>query len=247
MAQTARIHDEDIKNDVAAHITQDARIDSRSIIVEVKDGKVTLSGFVSLYFDSQQAQRIALHTKGVTSVENRLRIKFPGILTEPSDQEVSDRVKSVLVWDPHIDASRIHVEAAGGRVTLTGTVNTYKEKMKAEEITSNITGVFGLENDLKVMPRESPIDDDICRDIVTRLKKNTPLDLRFLHITVDRGTATITGEVLDFYYYRYLEDTVSNTKGVVAVDNQVYIRRPFDALASDQLVMSRKESTGETG
>jgi hypothetical protein len=62
--------DSDIKRDVEAELRWDPDIDATDIGVAVKDGVVTLTGFVRSYSQKYQAEREVKKVKGVRGVAN---------------------------------------------------------------------------------------------------------------------------------------------------------------------------------
>lgn len=60
-----------VKNNLAA----DGAVNSFIIGVRTNGGKVTLTGTVDSYVAYEQAERIAIRTDGVQSIENRIQVK----------------------------------------------------------------------------------------------------------------------------------------------------------------------------
>jgi osmotically-inducible protein OsmY len=50
-----------------------------------------------------------------------------------SDREIHDAIHHELVWSPFVDAEQVDIDVQDGRVTLTGTVETWREYHAAEE------------------------------------------------------------------------------------------------------------------
>src|SRR5436305_1704697 len=81
-------------------------------------------------------------------------------------------VKESLGWDPELDESRVVVNARDGHVTLSGSVATYSEKVRATDDAWTVAGVKALDNELLVGVMGAVRDDlDLaaaCRDAVDR-------------------------------------------------------------------------------
>jgi osmotically-inducible protein OsmY len=69
--------DSDIKRDVESELRWDPDIDSTDIAVAVKDGVVTLAGFVRSYSQRQQAEDDAKRVVGVAGVANDIEVRLP--------------------------------------------------------------------------------------------------------------------------------------------------------------------------
>ncbi len=66
------------------------------------------------------------------------------------DQEVQQDVLAELRWDLGVAASEIGVAVKDGVVTLTGHVDTFLKKWRAEEATLRVNGVAAVANDIEV-------------------------------------------------------------------------------------------------
>lgn len=74
-----------------------------------------------------------------------------------SDARILDDLHDRLTEDPRLDAGGIAVQAAGGDVTLTGTVAERDARWIAEDIAWSVSGVAHVRNDLRVR-RPDPDD-----------------------------------------------------------------------------------------
>jgi len=136
-----------------------------------------------------------------------------------------------LRFDPRVDASKIGVMTTpSGVVTLTGTVNTYMEKLAAEEAAKRVHGVRAVANDIEVFisggDRRS--DMDIAEAALIALKaRATPLD--DIKVTVKGGWVTLEGEVEYYFQKQEAEQAISPLAGVKGVTNNIRVRpRPAD-------------------
>ncbi|HEX7182284.1 MAG TPA: BON domain-containing protein, partial [Thermoanaerobaculia bacterium] len=71
-----------------------------------------------------------------------------------SNERIKEEACEILTRHGHIDASGVTVEVNNGEVTLTGTVNSRREKRLAEEVLENLSGVKDVHNQLRVSGRE---------------------------------------------------------------------------------------------
>jgi osmotically-inducible protein OsmY len=222
MAQTERRRSEDIRADVSSQLFWDNRIDESNINVDVVDGRVILTGTVPTYSDRWQAENDAYSITGVRYVDNRLRVS-PTTFPAPSDTEIATNIRKALEWNPTIDSSRIYVSVSDGIVTLSGAVDSYWQKTRAGYLASNVGGVVDVVNLLRVEPVGAETDDDIRRDVLTTLARNTFIDAGRIDVRVEGGAVTLTGTVDDFFSYRTAEDVAKFTSGVVDVHNDLVI------------------------
>ena len=66
------------------------------------------------------------------------------------DATITTRVKTALLNDPVIDATKITVETSGGVVTLNGAVKSKEEETKAVDLTRRVAGVRDVKSALKI-------------------------------------------------------------------------------------------------
>ena len=66
------------------------------------------------------------------------------------DRELQHDVIEELQWEPGLESSRIGVAADHGVVSLTGHVDSYPARVKAERAARRIAGVEAVANDIEV-------------------------------------------------------------------------------------------------
>ena len=71
--------DADIKRDVEQELKWDPDIDATDIGVAVKNGVVTLAGYVRSYGHKYQAERDVKRVSGVVAVANDLEVRLPNL------------------------------------------------------------------------------------------------------------------------------------------------------------------------
>jgi osmotically-inducible protein OsmY len=76
-----------------------------------------------------------------------------------SPEDVQQEITRALHRRADVDARGIEVFVTGNRVRLAGTVNSWGERLAAEEAASHAPGVAIVDNDLGVRMDEQPADD----------------------------------------------------------------------------------------
>ena len=124
-------------------ISDPARID-----VAVNNGVVFLSGAVNYYHEKLIANSIASWEKGVTGIEDQLKV-MPNSNQIPDDQQLLQVLQYVL-QDQFPNEERVSVSAHDGVVTLEGVTRTlWTEDQMVEEL-SSILGVQKVISNLKL-------------------------------------------------------------------------------------------------
>jgi osmotically-inducible protein OsmY len=137
--------DMEIQRDVVAELKWDPSLRDDDIAVSVRDGVVTLAGFVDSYSDKWKAERAVGKVKGVRAIANDLEARLPST-SERTDPEVARAVVDALRWNINVPDSRITAKVSKGWVTLEGDVDWYYQKEAAERAVRDITGVKGITN-----------------------------------------------------------------------------------------------------
>ena len=141
-----------------------------------------------------------------------------------TDQEIQTDVLAELRWDLGTPAKDIGVAVKDGVVTLTGTVDTYLNKWRAEQAAHHVTGVAAVANDMTVRTIGERTDSDIAAAAVHALKWNTSIPANKIHVTVDKGWVTIKGEVEWQYQKQEVERVIRPLWGVKGVSNLITVK-----------------------
>lgn len=220
---------------LAADVTQALRSDPAArnwdIAASAEDGTVILEGRVDSWQAKSLAARVAKGVRGVRAVDNAITVAYT---TDRSDAAIRRDVEAALRWYAHVDASRIAVEVADGRVSLSGTVASLAEKRLARAV-SWVAGVnavdnSGLEIDWAARKREQRRDvftprssDEIASAVFDALSADPRVDPSGVEISVEDGLATLRGTVGDLKAKRTAAVDADNVVGVRAVENRLTV------------------------
>jgi osmotically-inducible protein OsmY len=142
-----------------------------------------------------------------------------------SDKDLTADVTDELLWDPKVDGGNIAVAADDGRVTLRGTVGSFREKREAKKAAERVFGVVSVDNQLQVHPMgdDERSDAELRADVLQALMLDS-LVPSSVDAKVEDGFVTLTGTV-DWKYQRDEADHVaSNIVGTIDVLDEIEVK-----------------------
>ena len=150
-AQTTERKDLQVFNDIADQVNRYTQLTIfDSISASVIDGRVVLSGWVTMPYKRDDLEKRVRKVEGITTVENQI-----GVLpVSQFDEELRFRIARAiyshsLFWNYAAMVNPpIRVVVNHGRVTLEGVVQSNVERMLARSLASGF-GAFDVKNDLK--------------------------------------------------------------------------------------------------
>jgi osmotically-inducible protein OsmY len=142
------------------------------------------------------------------------------------DSELQRSVLAELQWDPSVTATDIGVTARAGVVTLTGHVESFAGKHAAEAAVWRVRGVRAVAQDIDVRLAFDRLrgDDEIAAAALERLAWDVSVPTGSIHVRVEAGWLTMTGEVDWFYQKHVAEQDLRRLAGVVGLTDQVVVR-----------------------
>jgi osmotically-inducible protein OsmY len=215
--------DRDILHDIQLQLARDASVDANNVQVEVKNGRVNITGIVTDYEAYQSVLRDTWMVRGVIAVMDRLRIEYPVGTDIPTDTEIRNRILNVLEWSTSIDAARIDVEVMNGIASLNGSVDAYWQRERAENLAFTVAGVLKVNNNLAVVLEADVADEQIRNDLFASFRRVLYLDADRIDVAVRNGFVTLSGFVPDWFAYRTASDIACRAAGVRGITNTLQI------------------------
>jgi osmotically-inducible protein OsmY len=170
---TKPLSDRKVEGKIMSALDRDPYVESYEISADVTAGMAKLYGVVDSAFDKFHAEEVVSNVNGVIMVDNHLivqkdsepylykpyvddsalhdydwyesRPRFPS----KSDIRIKADIENELFWSPFVDADDVTVIVNDGKVTLTGTVDSWSEYNAAVN-NSYEGGAVYVDNDLTV-------------------------------------------------------------------------------------------------
>lgn len=216
--------DSDIKNQIEQQISWDNQVSTQDVRVTVSNGQVTLDGTVTSLSASYSAALDAWNILGVKTVDNNLKIRFLTQTSAPTDREILEAVESILKWSQSLNRDDLSIDVHSGTVTLSGTVDAFWKKIRAETLVSEVSGVTRIINEIVVIPSHLPQDNAIAEQIIDALKRRPNINIDEIDIQVNKGKVNLAGHVSNYSDWEAVFATVQNTTGVVDIIDNVRLK-----------------------
>jgi osmotically-inducible protein OsmY len=212
--------DAQIQTDVLAELKWEPRVSSNEIGVVVKDGVVTLTGWVDAYTKRWAAENAAHRVYGVKAVANDIEVRLSAG-NQRTDPDIAEAAVRALHWDAFVPADRIQVTVSKGWVTLKGEVAWQFQKQDAERAVRRLTGVKGVTNFITVKARPTPAE--LKKRIEDALVRTAQSDAERITVDVKGEKVILKGTVRSWAEKQEAERQAWAAPGVLAVENQISI------------------------
>lgn len=197
----------------------DPKVTFDDINVTAKDGIITLHGSVPHYLEKTSAEEAAQRVSGVHGIADELEVKLLGNF-EKSDQEIALAALNALKWSYSVPEG-VKVVVDNGWVTLSGDAEWDFERTSARNIVSNLIGVRGVSNDIKLQNKILPTD--VKTLIEDALKRSAETEGQNISVSVTGSRVNLSGTVHSFSEMEDARMAAWNAPGVMSVEDDLKI------------------------
>lgn len=143
-----------------------------------------------------------------------------------TDLDLKKDVLTELSWDPLVPDTKVGVSVSEGVVTLTGHLDSYAEKIATKHAVERVVGVKAIALEIEVVPEGSHkrSDTEIATAVEHALAWNSSLPKDQIHVTVEKGWVTLSGEIDWDFQRRSVERMIRPLKGVVGITNNISLK-----------------------
>lgn len=196
------------------------RLEATEITAKVRNGIVTLSGFVDAYAHKVAAVDAVHQIAGVHDVVDELEVHSRQ--QAKADEEIARAVRAALEWDAWVPDDRIRTTVSHGWVTLDGNVVNGQQREDAMHTVERLLGVRGVTN--KIAIDAPPITAAGIRSSIEKaLTRRAAREAKHLTIDVHGGVVTLKGIVDSWAEKNAVERLARYTPGVSKLVNEITV------------------------
>lgn len=148
------------------------------------------------------------------------------MLRSVDDTLLEEAVITRLDRDPRLHGSReIAVQAAEGKATLRGRVESFAQRRAAVADARNTDGVYEVDDQLKVdlLGSARRADDELQGEILQRMIWDAEVPDEDVNVKVDEGWVTLGGRVGRQYQSDAAFEEAARHSGVIGVTNEIKV------------------------
>jgi osmotically-inducible protein OsmY len=212
--------DSEIERDVREELKWDPDLNADDIAVSVKNGVVTLAGFVPSYADKFEAEAAAKRVAGILAVANDIEVRLPAIDQRPDPDIARDAVAALKAELP-ISYDRIKVIVKDGWITLEGAVEWQYQKTTAGNAVRRVKGVKGVTNVVAVKPKVEP--SELQRKIMEAFKRNAEVDANRITVEANGSEVILKGTVRSWIEREEAERVAWSAPGITKVEDRIVV------------------------
>ena len=193
-------------------------IKASEIGVSVREGFVTLSGYVDSFYKKWAAERAAARVFGVKAVVANIQVRLPGSLRR-SDEDIARAASDALEWNVAVPHDRVKVQVQDGVVTLGGKVDWWYQQDAAEDAVRKLVGVVMVSNHIIIKQAVKP--QDVKDKIESAFQRNALLDARRVTVETRGGKVILRGSVRNWAEREQVERAAWAAPGVSEVESHI--------------------------
>jgi osmotically-inducible protein OsmY len=213
--------DSDIERDVKDELQWRPDLDATDIAVSVKNGVVTLTGFVHSYVDKYETEAAAKRVAGVVGMANDIEVRLRNVDAKPDPEIAREAVAAIKSQLPY-SWENIKVIVKDGWVHLEGEEEWQFQRDTAEKAVCRLRGVKGVSNLIQLRPRAQP--SEIKRKIQEAFKRNAELDANRIVVEAKGSEVILKGTVRSWAELEEAERVAWSAPGVIKVENRIVVR-----------------------
>jgi len=215
--------DAQIQRDVMEELKWDPTLNASEIGVAVKDGVVTLSGYVENYSEKRAAENAALRISGVKAVAEDITVKVVA-RDKKNDTDIALAIINSLKWNSAIQEDKIKITVEDGWVVMDGEVEWNYQKDIIRNTIENIYGVKGITNLVTISPKINA--KDVKKKIKEAFQRSAMVNSENITVETIGNKVILKGTVRSYAEKVDAEKAAWSIPGITIVENELEIAVP---------------------
>jgi len=213
-------NDQQLQQDVMDELKWDPILTASEIGVSVKNGVVTLSGYVNSYSKKIAAENAAKRVKGVSAIAEDINVRL-GLDDERTDTEIAEAALDALKWNVNVPDNKIKIKVENGWVMREGDADWQYQKDAAANAVRDIAGVKGISNLIMLSPKAdvSVVEKNIRR----ALQRSADIEANNIDIRTVGNKVIIKGKARSWAERREIERATWSSPGVTEIEDDLLI------------------------
>ena len=195
------------------------------IIVDVKDGIVTLTGHVNNFPQKLEVEQVVKRIAGVKAIVEKIDVQHEEGWKVLDDEDIATAVLQTLEWNWKIPKERIKVKVEDGWVYLEGELLWNYQKLEAVQAILRIEGIKGVTNNIVLHSREQ--DTIEKKSIEQQIQQSWALQSCHVDVNVIGTNVSLIGTVGSIYQKEEAGCIAWNTPGIWSMENKLIIKPSY--------------------
>lgn len=214
--------DSELKTDVLAELKYEPGVSIADIGVLVKDGAVTLNGFVTNYGEKWNAVRATKRVAGVRAIADDIVVKLHSSLIR-TDGDIASAAANQISWfNSSVPKGAVKVVVRDGWLTLEGEVELGYQRSDIQDNLQFLAGVKGVTNLITIKSKLSAVN--VKDEIEAAFERSALLDAEKIQVETSGSKVTLRGKVRNYAERDEAERVAWSAPGVWSVDNKIDVK-----------------------
>lgn len=209
-----------LRNEVLKALAKESHLDESQIGVNVKNGIVTLSGYVSSFPQKYAAEKATEKVKGVKAIVEKIQILSSSIASV-TDAQIAEDLVEAFRKSNLVPADKIKVKVEKGWLYIDGEVNWQFQMDALNRIAKAAAGVKKIVNRVSLSSQVS--SPDLQHKFIEALKKSKRVNAEKIFVEAENHEIRLKGEVRTWAEKEYAKRLVFDPSGNWKVINELKV------------------------